>query len=417
MSGTVPPPAPPLGLPAPPRMVRKLRAGLLLGMGGVVLCTVVGVAGYGVHLLGTQHAKATAPAAPDSGAMSTSNLLAGLPANGEIPAAFHPMSTPLPKAAPAASQATQTLAAQPVPPIADDMTDAAIAGRKAAWAAYYQQLAQMQQDRLKRTHASMVADIDPETPAATPGASSPPPLPNGGNGDKAPKDFFGANASSPDTDYSPYTVTNPISPYEVKAADIITAKLVSGLNSDSPGMVKGIVTKNVLDHATGMHILIPQGSTLVGVYSTSVAYGQHRVMVAWQRIIFPSPCDQSLDLGAMPGTDQTGQAGFQDQTDNHLGQVFTAAILVSLFGAGAQLSQPPSSAFQQYSPVQTAAGAVGQQTSQLGQEFARKGLSIPPTERIRQGYEFAIMATKDIAFAHPWVAGVCDDNTVQVAAQ
>jgi len=67
---------------------------------------------------------------------------------------------------------------------------------------------------------------------------------------------------------------------------------------------------------------------------------------------------------------------------------------------------------QTYSPVSNAGGAVGQQMAQLGQEFARKGLSIPPTEQIRNGYPFTVMLTKDIAFDHPWIDGVCEDNEV-----
>jgi type IV secretion system protein TrbI len=117
----------------------------------------------------------------------------------------------------------------------------------------------------------------------------------------------------------------------------------------------------------------------------------------------------------MPGSDSTGQAGFSDITENHYGKIFLNALLVSLFSAGIQLSQPPSSAFQQYNPVQSAGGAIGSQMGQLGMEFARKGMSIPPTQRIRQGYEFAILTTKDIAFSRPWVAGVCGDMSVDVA--
>ena len=173
----------------------------------------------------------------------------------------------------------------------------------------------------------------------------------------------------------------------------------------------------MFDHATGNYILVPQGATLEGVYDTSVSYGQTRVTTAWTRVLYPPPCDQSLDLGAMPGADQTGQAGFHDLTDNHLAQVFTSAILVSVFGAAAQLSQPAGNSFQSYSPVQTAAGAVGQQTSQLGAEFARKGLSIAPTERVRDGYEFGIFLTKDLAFSKPWIAGVCGSNSIVLASQ
>ncbi len=211
------------------------------------------------------------------------------------------------------------------------MTEAAIAGRKAAWALYYQQLNDARQHRFEAARASMASDIVPAGDTAATGVPGVVAGAIGGgpaNGDKSPQDFFSSHASNPATDYSPFTLTTPISPYELKATDIITAKLVSGMNSDSPGIIKAIVTKNVTDHATGMHILVPQGSTLVGVYDTNVAYGQTRMVSAWQRIIYPAPCDQSLDLGAMPGADQTGQAGFADITDNHLWKIFSSAILV-----------------------------------------------------------------------------------------
>jgi type IV secretion system protein VirB10 len=120
----------------------------------------------------------------------------------------------------------------------------------------------------------------------------------------------------------------------------------------------------------------------------------------------------------MAGADLTGQAGFEDITNDHLGKIFTSAILVSVFSASAQLSQPSGNSFQQYSPVQTAAGSVGQQTSQLGTEFARKGLSIAPTEQVRAGYNFGVFLMKDIPFAKPWVAGQCGGNAnAELASQ
>jgi type IV secretion system protein TrbI len=292
-------------------------------------------------------------------------------------------------------------------------------GRKAAWALYYQQLADNQRSRFERTKQSMKSDIDPpeqQVASATVGGRTVL-TPGGGTEQQQPKSFFEGAASNPATDYLPFTTTDPMSPYELKAGDTISAKLVSGLDSDSPGEVIGLVTKNVDDYATGTHILVPQGSRLVGTYNTAVAYGQTRVMVAWQRIIYPPPCSQSLDLGAMPGADQTGQAAFSDITENHYGKIFLNALLVSLFSAGVQLSQPPGSSFQQYNPIQSAGGAIGQQMGQLGAEFACKGLDVPPTQRIRQGYQFTILTTKDISFSKPWQEGVCGDMDVQVASR
>lgn len=414
----MPPIPPPLGLPPPKREIRALRRTAQVGA-IVIAAGVIGVVYYGItHIAGsndTAQPKPTADAAGGDGA--TADMMRNAPSGNEIrarqrrPIAIRE-TTAQPPNVPQPTHVVAEPEAPADPVIPDDMTEAAIAGRRAAWQAYYQQLNETGTHRIEARRTALAADIVPTEPAPLPGGGSSALSSGDRPADTKPTSFFAANASNPATDYSPFTVTNPISAYELKATDIITAKLVSGMNSDSPGIIKALVTKTVTDHATGMHILIPQGSTLVGFYDTNVAYGQTRMVSAWTRIIYPAPCDQSLDLGSMPGADQTGQAGFEDLTDNHLGKVFTAAILVSVFGAAAQLSQPQQSAFSTYSPTQTAAGAVGQQMSSLGAEFARKGLSIPPTERIRQGYPFAVMLTKDIAFDHPWVDGVCADNEV-----
>jgi type IV secretory pathway VirB10-like protein len=406
---------PPQGLPPPQRQIRALRRTAQWIAAGVSIVIIM-IVYYGLTHMdhgsgGSQATNANADSAP-------ANVLLTAPIGNEIlarnrrpKAKITPVATGAPLKSPQIA-VPATAAPDPAPKLDDDMSEAAIAGRKAAWQVYYQSLSDLQQKRLTATRAAMTADMDvaPPVSAGSPAGGSSSPIQD----KDRPTDFFGAHASNPATDYSPFTLTDPISPYELKATDTITAKLVSAVNSDSPGIIKAIVTKTVTDHATGMHILVPQGSTLVGYYDTAVAYGQTRLVTAWTRIIYPSPCDQSLDLGAMPGSDQSGQAGFEDLTDNHLGKIFTSAILVSVFSAGAQLSQPQQSAFSTYSPTQTAAGTVGQQTSELGAEFARKGLSIPPTERIRNGYNFTIMLTKDVAFSKPWVDGVCGPMEVAI---
>ncbi len=40
--------------------------------------------------------------------------------------------------------------------------------------------------------------------------------------------------------------------------------------------------------------------------------------------------------------------------------------------------------------------------AQLEQQYASRGLSIPPTPEIRPGYPFVIMVTKDMVFPSPW---------------
>jgi type IV secretory pathway VirB10-like protein len=96
----------------------------------------------------------------------------------------------------------------------------------------------------------------------------------------------------------------PRSPFELRAGFVVPATLISGINSDLPGQIMAQVAQNVYDTPTGKHLLIPQGSRLVGSYSSDVAYGQSRVLVAWQRIVFPD--GKAMDIGAMPGADSAG---------------------------------------------------------------------------------------------------------------
>ena len=66
------------------------------------------------------------------------------------------------------------------------------------------------------------------------------------------------------------------------------------------------------------------------------------------------------------------------------------------------MSQPQASGLANIGYGQTAASALGVQMAQLGQMYASRGLSIPPTLEIRPGYRFVVMVTKDMVFPSPW---------------
>jgi len=198
---------------------------------------------------------------------------------------------------------------------------------------------------------------------------------------------------------SDYLVSNresAVSPYELRAGAVIPAVMVSGINSDLPGQIIGQVAENVYDTATGSYLLIPQGAKLVGTYDNAVTYGQSRVLVVWNRIIFPDA--SSLDINGMAGADQGGYSGFSDQVNNHYVRIFGSALLLSLFSAGIQLSQPQASSSSNgtYTSQQIIAGAVGQQLGNTGSRVIERNLNIAPTLEIRPGYLFNVMVTKDI---------------------
>lgn len=82
--------------------------------------------------------------------------------------------------------------------------------------------------------------------------------------------------------------------------------------------------------------------------------------------------------------------------------MFGSAVLMSLFSAGVQLSQPQASNGENYSSSQIIAGALGQQLGQAGLATVQRNLGIAPTLTIRPGYLFAVMVTKDMVLPGAW---------------
>ena len=204
-------------------------------------------------------------------------------------------------------------------------------------------------------------------------------------------------------EYLRASVRAPVSPYEIKAGTIIPAVLLSAVNSDLPGQILGQVREAVYDTDTGEHLLVPQGTRLVGLYDHHIVYGQERVLITWKRLILPNGSSLSLKDG-MPGTDAIGAAGFQDQVNNHYLRIFGHALLLSVISAGVQLSQIPSFGqdFQGPTAGNVLGAAVGQQLGSTAAELIRRGMTIAPTLEIRPGYPFNVMVTQDVVFPGPY---------------
>jgi type IV secretion system protein VirB10 len=196
----------------------------------------------------------------------------------------------------------------------------------------------------------------------------------------------------------------PVTPFVVSSGFVIPGVMVGGINSDVPGQIKGQVSQTVYDTATGRYPLIPQGSILVGVYNSDIAFGQERVPVAWQRIIFPD--GRPYNISGMPGADAEGYSGLHDQVDHHWARIFGASLAMSVISAGYTLSQDSRSTNN--GERQTASGALseslGQNLGQTGTQITQKNLSIQPTNVIRTGLRFNIMVSKDIIFDAPYKA-------------
>ncbi|NML17012.1 TrbI/VirB10 family protein [Azohydromonas caseinilytica] len=191
-------------------------------------------------------------------------------------------------------------------------------------------------------------------------------------------------------------------PYLLRAGKAkIPVTLLEGINSELPGQITGIVTRNIFDTATGDHLLIPQGTTVVGAYSSEVAYGQARVLVGLQRLVFPD--DSTLDIGGMPAADPEGYAGLHDRVNNHYVRLFASAFLLSGITAGISMSQHTT---QSPNGVPTFSGAmseaVGQQLGLATSQLLSKNMNLSPTLEIRPGFRFVVVVAKDLRFPGPY---------------
>ena len=195
-------------------------------------------------------------------------------------------------------------------------------------------------------------------------------------------------------------------PLELKTGAVIPGVMVTGINSDLPGNIIAQVSQNVFDTATGRQLLIPQGAKLFGVYDSRVIYGQERVLVAWNRLMFPD--GSAVTLGAMPGSDMAGNAGDTDKVNNHYLRIFGSAILMSMITGGMAYTMDSldSGGDSDKPTLQNEMGsALAAQLGQTTMQLLQKNLNIKPTLEIRPGYQFNVIVTKDMVFEKPYRAG------------
>lgn len=193
-------------------------------------------------------------------------------------------------------------------------------------------------------------------------------------------------------------------PYELKTGSVVPGVMLTGVNSDLPGNMIAQVSQNIYDTATGRHLLIPQGSRLYGIYDSRVVYGQERVLIAWNRLIYPD--GSSITLGAMPGADMGGMAGLNDQVNNHYLRIFGSALMMSLVSGGmAYAMDGTNDSTETDNGTRMTDEMTSALAAQLGQAtttLLQRNLSIKPTLEIRPGYQFNIVVTKDIIFRQPY---------------
>lgn len=197
-------------------------------------------------------------------------------------------------------------------------------------------------------------------------------------------------AQSPDRrTLAPDRVTAPASPNILQAGAVIPAALITGIRSDLPGQITAQVTQNIYDSPTGRILLVPQGTRVIGEYSNDVGFGQRRVLLVWNRMIFPN--GRSIMLERQPGADPQGYAGLEDRVNYHWWNLAKAAGLSTLLGIGAELGTDDNDRLVR------AIRDGGQTTiNDAGQQIVRRQLNVAPTLTVRPGFPVRVVVTRDI---------------------
>jgi type IV secretion system protein TrbI len=190
--------------------------------------------------------------------------------------------------------------------------------------------------------------------------------------------------------YNPHALQTPASPYQLMAGSVIAASLITGINSDLPGLVVAQVTENVHDTVTGSTLLIPQGSRLIGTYDSVVAFGQQRALLVWQRVIMPD--GSSIEIDNLPATDTAGYAGLEDKVDFHTWQLIKGVALATLLGVGTELSLGDNES----DLVKAIRESAQQNVSRAGQRITEKNLNVQPTITVRPGWPLRVVVHKDL---------------------
>ncbi len=192
--------------------------------------------------------------------------------------------------------------------------------------------------------------------------------------------------------YNGHTLTAPLSPYEVKAGAVIPAVLLTGVDTERAGPVVATVTQNVFDTVSGRHLVLPQGTRLIGRHEGDSAYGDRRAYLVWDRLILPN--GKSLLLGEEPGVDAQGAVGVRGQVDRRLlpllvGTLFAGAI--TTLGQSARDGDGGSSGW-----LGNAGDAAAIEGAQVGGRLIDRELQVRPSIRLRPGAPVRVMITRDL---------------------
>jgi type IV secretion system protein VirB10 len=190
----------------------------------------------------------------------------------------------------------------------------------------------------------------------------------------------------------------------VPEGTLIPGLLETAINSDLPGQIRAIVSRDVYSF-DGRRVLIPTGTRLIGEYQSEVTRGQKRIFVIWTRLLRDDGV--SVRLNSF-GTDSLGRSGLTGLVDDKWRERFGSAILLSVVGAGSsyltgygsgQFSRSGDGETDSDRAAELARETIAQTFSDMANQALAENLKIPPTIRVHQGERIFVYVRQDLDFS------------------
>jgi len=248
--------------------------------------------------------------------------------------------------------------------------------------------------RLRAMLAAMQAQIDELANRKTPAATVTKDTAKPAAPPRAPAPLLFVSHDLKEGPPTPKTAEYTLAPGSTKIPCVVETKI----NSDVPGHFTSKVSTNIYDTATGRHLLIPQGSTILGHdQSQDLLYGNERLPTIGLTLALPD--GRSVDLGQAPVTDQQGVAGLTGDVNNHWGRLLGAVFIGGALRGGQQAIQ---AGVAQAGGIGQVASGIASTSTQVTQQRLGRALDTRPTITVDAGQLCNVILVRPLSLPAMW---------------
>jgi type IV secretory pathway VirB10-like protein len=179
-------------------------------------------------------------------------------------------------------------------------------------------------------------------------------------------------------------------PFAIFEGTTIDTVLVDRLDGEFAGSFKVMVTNPVYSEDR-QHVLIPEGTFILGDTQKVSSFGQKRLALAFHRMLMPDK--YSVDLDQFRGLDQAGETGVKGKVNNHYLQIFGTSIALGVIAGAAEATtnsgynESGSDAYRQ---------GIASSLSQSSADVLDRFINVLPTHTIFEGHRIKVYITQDM---------------------